>query len=141
MKYQLFTLMLMLSVAISAQDTINVHVESPKIVTKLLLGNKIQLGEFDIEFKDVSNDSRCPKYVNCVRAGEAKVKYQVAKNGETIKNEVATITPSTYLQNDYPVILECESLTVEIYNVLPYPEYTFKINKADYYLQLIIITD
>ncbi|WP_223032220.1 hypothetical protein [Hanstruepera marina] len=141
MKYQLLAFMLLFSLIAKAQDTTDVHVDSPKIVTKLLLDNIIEVGEFEIKFIDVVNDSRCPRYVNCVRAGEAKVQFHVSKNGETIKNEVVDITPSTYLQNDYPVILNYENIKVEIYNVLPYPEYSSKINKSDYYLQLIITKD
>ncbi|WP_188373309.1 hypothetical protein [Winogradskyella haliclonae] len=48
-----------------------------------------QVLDFDgieIQFKKVIKDSRCPKSVMCVRAGEAEVLVSVFRNGTHIKD-------------------------------------------------------
>lgn len=122
----------------NAQDSADIKVETPKIVTKLLLGAKIDVANFQIRFIDVINDSRCPKHVNCVRAGEAKIVYEVFENGEFLKKEVVEITPTTYLHEDYPILIASKGLSIEAFNLLPYPEYGNTINKDAYYLQIVI---
>lgn len=121
-----------------AQDSITTQVETPKIVTKLMLGDDLISNDIKIRFIDVENDSRCPKNVNCVRAGEAKVVFEVFKNDTLIKKEIIEITPTTYLSNDLPKLYASENFTISAYNLMPYPEYRSNIEKGDYYLQIVI---
>lgn len=129
----------LLFVSISyAQDSIKTQVVTPKIVTKLMLGEEFERQNISIRFIDVENDSRCPKNVNCVRAGEAKVVYEVFMDGTFVKRCIVEITPTTYLSNALPKLYGSEDFTITAYNLMPYPEYRSNIEKGDYYLQLFI---
>lgn len=130
--------MLLFGTSLHAQDSIKTQVEAPKIVTKLMLGDDLIRDDIKIRFIDVENDSRCPKNVNCVRAGEAKVVCEVYKNDIFIKKVVFEITPTTYLSNDLPKLYASENITISAYNLMPYPEYRNNIEKGEYYLQIVI---
>jgi len=121
-----------------AQDSVDTRVETPKIVSKLYFGKQIQVREFEIRFVDVLNDSRCPKNVNCVRAGEAKIIVEVFKGDEFVEKHLIEITPSTYLYNPYPIVFSSDNSVLKAFNLMPYPIDGISIKKEDYYLQLVI---
>lgn len=130
---------MLLFVTIShAQDSIKGQVEAPKIVAKLMLGDEFKREDISIRFIDVENDSRCPKHVNCVRAGEAKVVYEVYEKETLVKRDLIEITPTTYLGKTLPLLYSFNNLKVEVYNLMPYPESGIKIEKEDYFLHLFI---
>ena len=124
---------------IHAQDNIQSDVETPKIVTKLKLGDELVCNNIKVRFIDVENDSRCPKKVNCIRAGEAKVVFELYKNEMFIKKAIIEITPTTHLSNTLPDLYSSLEIKMSAYNLMPYPDVRSKIEKVDYFLQLIII--
>ncbi|WP_123912609.1 hypothetical protein [Hanstruepera neustonica] len=119
-----------------AQDS--TQVETPIIVTKLQFGKQLISKNISVEFKDVINDSRCPKNVNCVRAGEAKVLVAIYDGHEFIEEKVIQITPTTYLMNELPVLISDDRIIVKGFNLMPYPIFGEKIKKEDYTLQLVV---
>ena len=80
MKRIIVLLLITISYNLYSQDSL--AVETPVIVTKLLNGSRLNVSNVSIDFKEVINDSRCPKNVNCVRAGEAKVLVSVYLDGK-----------------------------------------------------------
>ena len=138
MKYTFALLLSLLMGFTYAQDSTALKVETPKIITKLGLGAKMEVGDYDIRFVEVMNDSRCPKNVNCVRAGEAKVLFEVFKNGEFVKKELIEITPSSYSHDNSPILLLAEDTEIRVFNLKPYPIDGKPIKKEDYYLQIIV---
>lgn len=138
MKYLFVTILFLISCIVNAQDSNDVHVETPKIVTKLILGAELKVEEATIRFVDVESDSRCPKNVNCVRAGEAKVAYEVYEKETLVKRDLIEITPTTYLGKTLPLLYSTNNSKIEVYNLMPYPESGIKIKKEDYYLQIEI---
>lgn len=52
--------------------------ETPQIGMAIPLGEAIEVNGLTIEFVKVLEDSRCPKDVQCVWAGQAKVKVAVS---------------------------------------------------------------
>lgn len=121
-----------------AQDSTLTQVETPKIVSKLFFGKQIQVGEFEIRFVEIVNDSRCPKNVNCVRAGEAKIIVEVFKGDEFVEKQLIEITPTTYLYDTYPIMFSSDELVLKAFNLKPYPIDGVTIKNEDYYLQVII---
>ena len=138
MKYTFALLLSLLMGFTYAQDSTALKVETPKIITKLGLGAKMEVGDYDIRFVEVMNDSRCPKNVNCVRAGEAKVLFEVFKNDEFVKKQLIEITPSSYSHDNSPILLLTEDTEIRVFNLKPYPIYGKPIKKEDYYLQIIV---
>ncbi|MCH9659725.1 MAG: hypothetical protein K0U54_02315 [Bacteroidetes bacterium] len=55
--------------------------QTPQIGMAIPLGTTIEIDDLLIEFVEVLEDSRCPKDVQCVWAGQAKVKLSVTESG------------------------------------------------------------
>lgn len=57
--------------------------ETPKIGIKVPKGETVELKGVSIKFLEIVEDSRCPKGVECIWAGRAKVKVEVTSNGKS----------------------------------------------------------
>lgn len=94
---------------------------------------KLKIGEsakapregLKVEFDSVSEDSRCPKGVNCVWAGNAKILLKVQKDtGKPADVELNTnINPKTFRYLEYDLSLK---------ELKPYPESDRTIKTSDY---------
>ena len=99
---------------------------------EMKIGQAVSLaGEnLNIKFDDITEDSRCPRGVVCVWAGQVSASLQMTtKEGQ----EELTLTelgssPDTTVYRQYKIN----------HQVTPYPEAGKAINKADYRLQLTI---
>ncbi len=69
---------LVTTISFSQEDS----VESPKIAIKIPLGETITLDNNTIKFVEILEDSRCPKYTNCIWEGRARVLVEVSENGK-----------------------------------------------------------
>lgn len=108
------------------------EVHAPNIGLKLMLGDMADLGETQIKFKEVLTDSRCPKDVQCVWAGEAKVLIEVFENGSFIEEQELTFGGlSKSLE-----IINTEVLGVEALKLQPYPDTSIIKGQKNYYLVL-----
>lgn len=84
MKSLLYILALLISSSLIAQD--DKPIEVPQIAVKLGLSETIQLEGTSISFVKVITDSRCPRNVECMWAGEAKVVVNItSEDGETLE--------------------------------------------------------
>ncbi len=134
---QIFFLLIVLGVVSGyAQDS--TKVDAPVIVTKLFLGGQLEHKGISVKFVDVINDSRCPKNVNCVRAGEAKVLIAIYKDGKFVEESTIDITPTTHLLDKLPLISVNNQTTIKGFNLIPYPEFGKKIEREDYIFQMVI---
>ncbi|RLJ63237.1 hypothetical protein CLV86_1773 [Lacinutrix venerupis] len=123
---------------VSAQDSTSVKVDAPKIVSKLMYGSTIKVENIEFKFVAVESDSRCPKGVQCVWAGEAIVLVDVFKNGKKTEQKRLVFSPTSQLQNALGNLFSSESLKVSGLNIAPYPEHGTKIKAEDYYVQLSV---
>ena len=123
---------------VSAQDSTSVKVDAPKIVSKLMYGSTIKVENIEFKFVAVESDSRCPKGVQCVWAGEAIVLVDVFENGKKIEQKRLVFSPTSQLQNALGNLFSSESLKVSGLNIAPYPEHGTKIKAEDYYVQLSV---
>ncbi len=136
MKQLFFVLVFLISFINFAQDSTNVKAETPKIVSRLEFGKVLQVDDVELKFVEVLSDSRCPKNVTCIWAGEAVVLVDVYKNGKKLEQKKLTFNPSSQLQNQFANLFASENLNISAYNVSPYPVYKEKIKPEDYYIQL-----
>jgi len=136
MKYTFFILAFLVMLLSSAQDSTNIKVEAPKIISKLMYGKTINVEDLEFKFVAVESDSRCPKGVQCVWAGEAVVLIDVFKNGKRLEQKRLVISPTSHLQTSFGNLFSSEKLTVSGFNIMPYPKHTSKINLENYYITL-----
>lgn len=119
-----------------SQDSTNIKIEAPRILTKLSYGKTLNYDEIKIKFVDVLQDSRCPKKVTCVWAGEVIVLVDIFKNDKKVEQKKLTLSPTSHLQNPLANLFSSEELSIRGFNVLPYPVSGSKTKLEDYYIQL-----
>ena len=137
MKHLLLVLSLLITSVSFAQDSTGLlKVETPRIVSKLHYGENLQINDIELKFVEVLQDSRCPKNVNCIWAGEVIVLVDVFENGNKTEQKKLTLSPTSHLQNQLGNLFSSEKLKISGFNVLPYPVSGTKIKTEDYYIQL-----
>jgi len=135
MKNSILVLLLLVSAFSFSQEN---PVESPLIAIKIPLGETIQIGNHEITFKEVLEDSRCPVGVNCVWAGRAKISIEVSdeenkvmeKNlifGEIIQGE----------SNDMVLVTENDNQVIGL-KLNPYPNYNEQVEDRSYVLLVYV---
>lgn len=137
MKQILFITALLIVTFGFAQDSTDVtKVTPPKIVTKLHFGASVQFEDIRLKFVEVVQDSRCPKAVQCIWAGEVIVLVDVFKNGNKLEEKKLTINPTFSLQEQFGNLFSSEALSISGISVMPYPVANNKTPMEDYYIQL-----
>ncbi len=89
---------------------------------------------FTISFTGVDEDSRCPKDVLCVRAGQATVTLAVARGG----HDLGTINLTSPASDEFPGSQVIEAYILQLVNVEPYPESSHAISWQDYIVTLVV---
>lgn len=121
-------------VGLKAQDSTAVQVTPPRIAVKLMLGKKVVLANTEISFEAVLEDSRCPKNVTCIWAGQAKVKVRVKPQGGSI--DVREITFKPGFQGAI-FLVETKDCRILLENLHPYPMVSAEeVAKKGYFLSL-----
>lgn len=115
-----------------AQNTTSKQVEAPFIGLKLMNGEMADFGDTQVKFVEVLSDSRCPKDVTCVWAGEAKVRVEIYQNGELSEAKELTFGGLTKSLN----IIHSELLDVQALKLQPYPLSSSDKKSMEYYLVL-----
>ena len=95
------------------------------------LRETVQIGDGEITFIDVKQDSRCPENVTCVWAGEVQLALRLKFPKKASKEELLAVAPgkSALLWRDDKAIYK-------ILRVSPYPKTSAKIPKEDYEIVL-----
>ena len=91
----------------------------------LALGKTMQLkgSDFTLNFAEVTEDSRCPEGVNCIRAGELIFKL----NGQSVKK--APKKEVTTMIGDYKVTVSAVS---------PYPKNGVQMDRTSYVVNMTV---
>ncbi|MCB7481804.1 hypothetical protein [Christiangramia sediminis] len=131
MKICIFFLALFQSVFILAQDSepSNYNMQD----ATLCIGDIMQLDDKSIKFKKVISDSRCPKGVTCVWAGEVKILIEFYEQGKFKGDKI--ITGSNISIEEF---FNVKDLIIKTLVVYPYPEINEKISSEEYSLSLKI---
>lgn len=99
-------------------------------------GMRAEMEGLGIKFKKVLSDSRCPKGVNCIWAGEAKILIEIYNGNNLLGEELLIVTNSS---SSLPGLQKYESkvgiLNLEAH-LQPYPTIGKKIAVEDYCLNL-----
>ena len=114
MKKTLFLVFVFISTIVFSQDQ---PVDVPQIGVKIPLGETIHFKDVVVKFLEVVEDSRCPKYTNCIWAGQAIVLVEVTEKGKA--SEKVTIT---FDGKQDTTILSSEKLMLKGMSLTPYPE-------------------
>ncbi len=135
MKNLVLLAFLCLSVSAFSQDKTEDVPQQNVYGAALQLGDLFNFGNKAVKFREVISDSRCPKDVTCVWAGEAKVLVEVFENGNFLGDKIIII-------NEGPSILNfsVENIVYSIVgmNLSPYPTAGCKKIKPEYTLQMQI---
>ena len=108
-------------------------------IVKIDVANKVQVDEgFAIELVEVLSDSRCPKNVQCIRAGEAIILVNIYKNGKTERQEKLIIYPAS-IQKNVLLILSSKLTKTTAISLYPYPNGVDKIELSNYCLELTVL--
>jgi hypothetical protein len=90
-------------------------------------------GKLKIKFVSVAEDSRCPKGVNCIWAGNARVVLQVGKNnGTPVKLELNTSPREGAAGGGYG------QYQIKLVEVAPYPVAEQTIRPQSYAVTLVV---
>ena len=128
MKGLVASLILMLAVGVMPAmakrqtETVKVQVNTEKRSSKSKLA---------IRFVEMVEDSRCPRDVNCVWAGNAKIKVRVSKNGRS-----HDLTLDTNGQSQSAV---AEGYSIKLLGLTPEPRSNIRINRNGYVATLEIV--
>lgn len=112
-------------------------VEVPKIAIKVTLGESITLGEATITFKEVLEDSRCPKDVNCFWAGRIRILVDIEKEGVKTDQTELIFGKTREGESESKVIYRKDRVTYLGMDVTPYPQ-SEAISDTSKYTLLIV---
>lgn len=99
---------------------------------KLGVGDRQEINTIEITFLEVLEDSRCPKDVSCVWAGQAKIKVLIKEKGKPSVEKEFIFDASG--KNVF--IHKSETVIIEALRLSPYPKTSLAISKRVYYLEL-----
>ncbi len=132
MKYLFLFGILICSISLSAQDQ-----EESRVFNSVLQGGEqIEFGDKSIRFIEVVSDSRCPKDVTCVWAGEAKVLIEIFEKGKLINKKLVVINP--YIIDEIPLQFSAGGgiYSITAFKLFPYPSTVSKKDTMVYTLEM-----
>jgi len=138
MKYLFLTFLFLGSSTLLSQE--NLQASPPVIVAKIPLGETVIFEDVSIAFQKVIEDSRCPKDVTCVWAGQAKVLATIKTKKETIEMELIFHGTATGSENENTVFLSGNKKYIG-YQLSPYPETSLPISNRNYFLNILILNE
>lgn len=107
-------------------------------VSKIIeLGGVAHFETIDVKFTEVITDSRCPKAVMCIRAGEAFVLVSIYKNGTHFKDQKLRFDASGFVSERNNLAFSNEDFSIFGFNLTPYPVSAEEPNFKNYMLELV----
>src|SRR5690606_5995441 len=133
-KLKILFLAVLISAALTAQES---KPSPPVIVAKIALGETGLFEDTAIIFKRVIEDSRCPKDVDCIWAGQAKVLVAIKTNGTTSEKELI-FHGTNFGKESENTLFVSETKTYIGYSLSPYPETSIPKNQRTYSLEIFV---
>lgn len=118
--------------------TTNVFSQLEASIASLGFGDIAHFEDVSVEFVELISDSRCPKNVQCIRAGEAEVLVAVYKNGKFSHEKKLVFHASGVVNQEQLQLFNSEYLNIQGLALHPYPFGVGKIIDENYYLDLQI---
>lgn len=134
MKNSLLLFLLMIGTITFAQNTKTENVQSLKITQKKCLKKK----GFNLVFKELVSDSRCPEGVTCIWAGEASVVVSVYKDSKLVEDHTMVFSMKKEEENKqwFSKYLPEKQKNIKNFSVFPYPKEGVQVNPKNYYVKI-----
>ena len=114
-----------------AQNTPSTITEVP-LEFVLGVGEHQKINDVEITFLKVLEDSRCPSDVDCVWAGEAKIKVLIKEKNENSIEKVLILGAS----RKGAIIYSSEEIRIKAVRLSPYPTSSISKKSLEYYLEI-----
>jgi len=111
--------------------------DSLSVSALINLGESIDFEDYKVKFKTVITDSRCPKNIMCVRAGEANVLVSIYKNGRFIEDKKIRIDASGYVMETNNLAFKADDFKIYGFDLSPYPTSVGDIDDKAYQLEIV----
>ena len=105
---------------------------------KINYGESFSHGDIRIEFLKIISDSRCPKSVNCVWAGEAKVQVAIYKGRKKLGKKTLIFDASGVITDKKNLLFSDEEARIIGMALFPYPQSPDNIPAEAYCLEVKI---
>lgn len=111
--------------------------DSLSVSTVIPFDKEANYKDYQVKFKKVISDSRCPKNVTCIRAGEAKVIVAIYKTNQFISEKELSIHASGYVMEETNLAFQAEDFKIYGMALKPYPKTDTNIAETGYELELV----
>ena len=91
-------------------------------------------GGLSLTFREVVEDSRCPKGVNCIQAGQAVARLSILHNDQ---NQTISLTVPG-LSEEAGTIATAGNYQIQLQRLEPYPEEGDSLDPEDYRATLVV---
>lgn len=89
--------------------------------------------------KSITNDSRCPKGVNCIWSGEVTTIVSVYNNDVLIEEESLVFSPRNEQKMKDYFSKHSTNRQIKKVEILPYPKEGVKVNEGDYFIKVTFL--
>jgi len=110
--------------------------EVPIIAMKLPIKTPVLIEGKTITFLEVLEDSRCPKGVECIWAGEVKILISIEEKGLPTEKKELIFGTSQPSEIETDLTLELPNYVLKFVGIQPYPQATESIKAEEYILLL-----
>lgn len=111
--------------------------DSLSISRILAIDEKTEYQNYEIKFERVITDSRCPKSVMCVRAGEAEVLVSIYKKGKFTEDKKIRIDASGFVMESNNLAFKETDFKIYGFSLAPYPDGVGDIEDDSYRLEIV----
>ena len=111
--------------------------DSLSVSSFLKFNQKVSFENYQVKFKKVVSDSRCPKNVMCIRAGEARVLLSIYKEGKFIEDQEITIDASGFVMDENNLAFNGKDFKIYGMTLRPYPKGTNSNKSENYELEIV----
>lgn len=132
MKFIPLLFLIFLSGSAQAQDSISTKWHS----SVLEIGEQLEFGDKAIKFKELISDSRCPKDVTCIWAGEAKILVEMYQKGKLHGEEIIVIQGGGNISDSLNELFSESAFSLSGLVLHPYPSAVTAVEPSEYRLTL-----
>ncbi len=102
---------------------------------ELKMNQSVVVADNDLKltFTSVAEDSRCPKFTNCIQEGQVRARFSAVIDGKSQVFEVARKATETGAES-----ATVGKFKIQVYDVQPYPESGKKIDPVEYKVRMSI---
>lgn len=126
-----FVLSLLFSTAVISQVKVKNVLLDEEFSLSMTEMARVKSEAFEVKFKSVAEDSRCPPNANCVWAGVAKIKVALKKgNGPSREFELST--------NYESQAIEFKGMKITLISLSDNPEWNSEGNTAPYKAEFMV---